>query len=79
MRAFTYAKGKGLIPQTFLKWTKMGKKSRQNFIEITSEAIQPGKSIRDILIEKGGVKIHIPLGMSSNELREVIEGLGIAI
>jgi hypothetical protein len=35
--------------------------------------------IREILIEKGDVKIHIPLSVSVGELRAVMEGLGAAI
>jgi len=84
--AWSYAKGNKLNPQTFLKWVKKGKleisteKTKQNFVEVPMQAltmaIPPVKSGSEILIEKGDVKIHIPLSCGCNELQAVMEGLG---
>ena len=79
MSAYAYAKKIGLIPQTFFKWTKMERDSRQRFVEIPVQTEQATKQIRNIVIEKGDVKIHLPTGMCRNEMREVIEGLGLTL
>jgi hypothetical protein len=44
-------------------------------VEIPQKAIRTLIQTPEILIEKEGVKIHIPLGISNEELRTVIEGL----
>ena len=73
-----YAKENGINPQTFFNWTKAKKETSQNFIEIPAKAIQPPQ-MPEILIEKGDVKIHIPLMIGHGELRAVMEGLGAAL
>ena len=74
--AWTFAKENGLVPQTFCKWTKSGSKIKSGFVEIkTPHGISvPGSP--EILIEKGEMKIHVPIGLSSSELRVVMEVLG---
>jgi len=80
--AWSYAKENKLNPQTFAKWTKAEKsgkaleKTKQCFVEVPMQAIMPVKNIPEILIEKGDVKIHIPLSTGCSELRAVMEGLG---
>ena len=73
-KAWTYAKEKGLAPQTFVNWIKREAKSKQGFIEIHPQSFEQSSGI---VVEKGDVKIRIPLGMNSGELRTVMEGLGL--
>jgi hypothetical protein len=77
--AWSYAKANGLNPQTFVKWTKSGEESTPCFVEVTAPALLPTPYAQEILIEKGDVKIHIPLSLRRNELRAVMEGLGGAL
>ena len=74
-KAWTYAKENGLAPQTFLKWTKAEAATQPRFVEVPVQTIRPSRQTPEILIEKGDVKIHIPPGLSNDELRTVIEGL----
>jgi len=77
--AWAYAKENGLNPQTFVNWTKTKKETSQSFIEVPAKAIQPQQYLPEILIEKGDVKIRIPLMIGRGELRAVMEGLGAAL
>jgi len=72
--AWTYAKENGLVPQTFCGWIKKESRKRNSFIEIHTKAIVPTSVI---IIEKEDIKIHLPLGMSREVLRTVIEELGL--
>jgi len=79
-RAWLYAKENGLCPQTFLKWTKERNGIESCFVEV------PGRELStlihdpsEILIEKGEVKIHVPLALGCNGLRMVLESLGAAL
>jgi len=75
-KAWTYAKENGLAPQTFLNWIKKEAKQKQGFIEIHPQSF---KQAYEIVVEKGDMKIHIPHGMNSGELRTVMEGLGLTL
>ena len=81
--AWAYAKENGLNLQTFKNWTKA--EAKQCFVEVPStpavpaRVLQPAVQTREILIEKGDVKIRIPLMIGRGELRAVIEGLGAAL
>ena len=77
--AWAYAKANGLNPQTFLKWTKSRNETKQSFIEVPAQILEPPLQATEILIEKGDVKIHIPINIGSRELRSVMEGLGAAL
>jgi len=78
--AWAYAKENGLIPQTFTSWTKPRKKeANQIFVEVPKKALQSTRQVQAILIEKGEWKIYVPLGLGSEELRAVMEGLGAAL
>jgi hypothetical protein len=77
--AWAYAKESGLIPQTFVGWTKPRITSKASFVEVPAKAMEPLLNGQEILIEKGDVKIHIPLCLGRNELRSVMEGLGSAL
>jgi transposase-like protein len=73
-----YARANGISPQTFHKWVKKAK-GQPGFVEINEPASERGaRAPRDeILIEKGEVKIHLPLNAGPPELRAVLEGLGV--
>jgi predicted adenine nucleotide alpha hydrolase (AANH) superfamily ATPase len=73
-KAWAYAKENGMVPQTFCGWVKSETKNESGFVEIPKAAYQE-KQVKEILIEKGGIKIHIPLSISTNEFRLVMEGL----
>ena len=77
--AWAYAKANGLNPQTFGKWTKTEAEEKACFVEVAATVKPDRRSEPEILIEKGEVKIHIPLISGSRELRPVIEWLGRAI
>ena len=80
--AWSYAKENGLNPQTFVRWTKgepEGKRKAVGFVEVSIQAMSFPVQAQEILIEKGDVRIHIPLAMGRNELRAVMEGLGGAL
>ena len=72
-KAWSYAKENGLIPQTFVSWTK--RKHKTGFVEIPASVIPPANAAQEILIEKGDMKIHIPVNLGRNELLAVMEGI----
>ena len=74
--AWAYAKENGLNPQTFGKWTKAKEESAHSFVELPTQVLPSPQYNREILIEKGDVKIHIPVFLSSVELRTVLDSLG---
>jgi hypothetical protein len=73
-----YVREKGLVRWTFTKWLKAERESKPCFVEIPAGAVQPTAGALEILIEKGDVKIHIPLAVGDGGLRAVIESLGVA-
>jgi len=76
--AWSYAKEKGLVQRTFIKWIKAEAASKQRFVEVPIQVIRSPHDVREILIEKGAVKIHIPLSLCSDEISaviKVVEGL----
>jgi len=83
--AWAYAKANGLNPQTFIRWTKTGTEAKPCFVEVPTPACAEDKALPgaqrepEVLIEKGEVKIHIPLISGGRELRAVIEWLGRAV
>ena len=79
--AWAYAKENGLNPQTFANWTKAKHEpaERACFVEVPARIIPQSVQIPEILIEKGDVKIHIPLNIGRGELCAVMEGLGCAL
>jgi len=74
--AWAYAQGSGICPQTFVRWTKAGSKAKNELVEIPKSIMTVARQEPEILIEKGVVKIHIPLEPVRRELRAVIEVLG---
>ena len=82
--AWAYAKENGLNPQTFARWTKTAGKAKPCFVEVSMPVIAPPISAPaahapEILIERGEVKIHIPLCLNRNDMRTVMEALGAAL
>ena len=76
--AWAYAKEKGINAQTFINWTRKTLKKDSCFVEVPVK-IKQQSSKPEILIEKSDMKIHIPLNLNSNELRTVMEGLGVSL
>jgi len=79
--AWAYAKANGLNARTFKKWTKLKTETNHSFVEVpinqvSTHVISPIMKTPEILIERGDVKIHIPLLLNQFELRSVMEGLG---
>jgi hypothetical protein len=70
-----YAKANGLNPQSLRNWEKAAAVP-QNFVEVKAPLPESMRYMPEILIEKGDVRIHIPVSINRNELRAVIEGLG---
>jgi hypothetical protein len=68
--AWAYAKANGLNPQTFIKWAAKPVQS-QSFVEIRA----PQQENDELLIERGEVKIHIPLGINEAVLLKVVQSL----
>ena len=77
--AWSYAKENGLNAQTFVKWRRSKTETQTCFVEVPAQILPPLYQAQEILIEKGDVKIRIPLTIKSNELRAVMEGLGAAL
>ena len=78
--AWLYAKENGLVPQTFVSWTKPRRKEiKQPFIEVKGALFQTTDRTEEILIEKGDIRIHIPLEPVLGELHKVLSNLGHAL
>ena len=75
-KACTYAKENGLIPQTFCGWVKQKEKPTTGFVEIPTH--KNPKLIQEILVEKGDIKIHIPLSVWIKYPEAIMEGLKVA-
>ena len=72
-----YAKSAGINPRTFIGWTWRTKESvekKQNFVEIKKVALM-GNS-QDIVIEKAGIRIRLPIVTGMQELQTVFMALG---
>ena len=77
--AWAYAQENGLNQRTFVKWTKAASVAKPCFVEVAAPVIAPVTQAPEILIERGDVKIHIPLCAGNAGLRAVIESLGAAL
>ena len=77
--AWSYAKANNLNPQTFTKWTKAETAAKVRMVEVPAPIIQHTLGLPEILIEKGDIKIHIPLEIERNGLRAVMESLAAVI
>jgi transposase-like protein len=73
--AWAYARENGLIPQTFKGWVNQEAKILSGFVEIP-DRIKPRQDLHEIIIvEKGEIKIHIPLFVWTENSRSILEGL----
>ena len=70
-----FVRENGLVRWTFTKWIKAERESKIGFVEVPLQALKKASQAPEILIEKGDIKVHIPLGLCCPELRAVIEGL----
>ena len=82
--AFTYAKENGPNLKTLKNWIKAEREVKQNFVEIPSKSaykhlMKTTNSMPAILIEKGEIRIQIPITIGHADLRAIIEGLGITL
>ena len=77
--AWAYAKENGLLPQTFTKWTKAKAESKPCFVPVPAQVLKPLEYPQEILIEKGEVKIHIPLCVAGKELHAIFKALAEAV
>jgi transposase-like protein len=77
--AWAYAKENGLNQQTFVNWTKTETEEKHCFVEVKAQLPTVAANMPEILIEKGEVKIHIPLMINRGELRTIMEVLGASL
>ena len=77
--ARAFAKEKGLNQETFRRWIKPKPKSKSGFVEVKPQAMPSAPRATEMLVEKGDLKIHIPLNLGRDELRAIMEGLGAAL
>jgi transposase-like protein len=76
---WTYAREKGLIPQTFYNWVKLEAQKATGFVEIPLRKQQMVSQVQEtILVEKGDIKIHIPLSVWLDYPGVILEGLKAA-
>jgi len=69
--AWAYARANGLKPQTFINWTKPKTKKKSFFVELPIRTSLPEEQ-RSIVIERGDIKIHMPLGLGNDWLRSIL-------
>ena len=72
-----YAKSVGINETTFYTWAKGAASEGQGFVEISAQIKQ--EQAHRILIEKGDVKIHVPLSVWAESFAVIMEGLKAAI
>ena len=73
--AWAFAKENDLVPQTFAGWVKEKSETKLAFVEIPLLGIPSPQYLSQFLIEKGDIKIHIPVTVGYGELRVVMEEL----
>jgi transposase-like protein len=66
-----------LVRWTFTKWLKAARSSKAGFVEVTAQTKPERITEPEILIERGGVKIHMPLEFGRDVLRAVLEHGGM--
>ncbi|GHU11940.1 hypothetical protein FACS1894151_11590 [Spirochaetia bacterium] len=72
---YTYAKRNGLNPATLNNWVREAE-GPQDFVEIKPPMPVPMGYVPEILIEKGDIRVHIPVAINRQDLRAVIQSLG---
>jgi hypothetical protein len=71
--AHSYARENGLVPWTFSRCAKEEKES--GFVEVEANGFPKAEQPSGILIEKGDIKIHIPLEFGHEGLTMILERL----
>jgi transposase-like protein len=74
-----YVKERGLVRWTFHKWLKAERCLKTGLVEVPARVVRTTLNMAEIVVEKGDVRVHIPLGIGSVELRAVMEGLGAGL
>ena len=77
--AWAFAKENGLKQQTFAKWVKAEKEYKSGFVEIRKRLKSAVLEKPEILIEKGDMKIHIPIGISGDEMNNMLQSIRAAL
>jgi transposase-like protein len=75
-KAWTYAREKGLIPRTFVGWVQRARKKETGFVEVSAQAVAGLRSSQELLIEVGGMNIHVPVALRMEELQRVLKAIG---
>ena len=76
---WAYAKENGLLPQTFTKWTKAKAESKPCFVPVPAQVVQAYEYPQEILIEKGEVKVRLPLSVGGKELYVIFKALAESV
>ena len=74
-----FVRENGLVRWTFTRWIKTEMESKKSFVEVPLQVLQKTSQEPEILIEKGDIKVHIPLGLGWHELRGIIESLRVTL
>ena len=76
-----YVKEQGLVRWTFTRWLKEAREpeAASGFVEVAARTVAPVMTVREIVIEKGDMRLRLPLDIRCNELRTVVEALGAVI
>ena len=78
-KAWTYAKENGIIPQTFCGWIKRAEKKVSGFVEIPKHKKPKPELSQEIVVEKGDIKIYVPLSVWIEYPGTIMEGLKAAL
>ena len=73
--ALAYAKENGLVPQTFCRWVKRKTKKVSGFVEIPVSKRLGMETTQEIVVEKGNIKIRLPLSVWIEYPGIIMEGL----
>ena len=65
-----FAKEQGLVPQTFCKWITR-KNETTNFVELRTKLKICEPTNKEIVLERGEVRIRVPFGISREEIESV--------
>jgi transposase-like protein len=74
-KAWAYARENGIIPQTFCSWVKSEAKQAPGFVELPTNKKPKLEQVQEILVEKGDIKIHIPISVWIECPGIIMEGL----
>jgi transposase-like protein len=76
-KPWTYARKNGLIPQTLCRWIKQKSPKISGFVELPVQVKPKPEQQCEILVEKGDIKIHIPLSVWIEYPAAITEGLRV--